>query len=160
MNRKYATFHTTLDNGYEFGIDLRNSVKITAYGTNDLGEQGHASANYILLGIQGAEDGVTYKLMPSADYILYDPNTRLVKWGTHEAVSVDDIGNESLVIYPLENGRQKGGGEIIADNEFLSYSVGITYSSAGSAVAPILNGEQPQNCLTKKLRLKMQRLSS
>jgi hypothetical protein len=151
LNRKYATFHTLLDNGYEFGIDLRNSVKITAYGTNEVGEQGYASANYILLGIQGAEDGVTYKLMPSADYILYDPNTRLVKWGTHEAVSVDDIANESLVIYPLENGRQKGGGEIIADNEFLSYSVGVTYSSAGSAVAPILNGEQPQNGTTFRL---------
>lgn len=150
-NTKYATFHTTLDDGYEFGLDLRNSVKITAYGTNDRGEEGHASANYILLGIQGAEDGVTYKLMPTADYILYDPNTRLVKWGTSDAISVDDIAGHSLGFYPLESGRQKSGGEIVNDHEFLSYSVGIAYTNAGSAVAPILSGQQPQNGMTFNL---------
>lgn len=151
LQRKYSIFHTTLDDGYEFGLDLRNSVKITAYGTNDRGEEGHASANYILLGIQGAEDGVTYKLMPTADYILYDPNTRLVKWGTSDAISVDDIAGHSLGFYPLESGRQKSGGEIVNDHEFLSYSVGIAYTNAGSAVAPILSGQQPQNGMTFNL---------
>lgn len=151
LQRKYSIFHTTLDDGYEFGLDLRNSVKITAYGTNDRGEEGHASANYILLGIQGAEDGVTYKLMPTADYILYDPNTRLVKWGASDAISVDEIAGHSLGFYPLESGRQKSGGEIVNDHEFLSYSVGITYTNAGSAVAPILSGQQPQNGMTFRL---------
>ena len=135
LNTKYATFHTLLDNEYEFGVDLRNSVKITAYGTNDVGQQSSASTNYIIIGIQGAEDGVTYKLMPSADYILYDPNTRLVKWGAHDAVSVDNISGEKFSVYPLENGRQKTSAEVSADQEFISYSIGVTYSTAEMADA-------------------------
>ncbi|MBP5457184.1 MAG: hypothetical protein J6Y37_11860 [Paludibacteraceae bacterium] len=70
-----ADLLVTLFNGFEFGTDLKEKVVITVYGTNDIGEEAVASATFVIAAIKGGKDGVTYKVKPTPDILLYDMET-------------------------------------------------------------------------------------
>ena len=74
-----AEFWVEMFNGFEFGSDLKEKAIITVRGTNDdTEEQVSASATFVIAAIKGAKDGVTYKIQPTPDELVYDMDTQ--KW--------------------------------------------------------------------------------
>lgn len=91
-----AEFWVEMFNGFEFGSDLKEKAIITVRGTNDdTEEQVSASATFVIAAIKGAKDGVTYKIQPTPDELVYDMATQ--KWA----------GNYSNVFaYAYANGKK------------------------------------------------------
>lgn len=74
-----ADFWVEMFNGFEFGDDLKEKVVITVRGINeDTEEQVSAKATFVIAAIKGAKDGVTYKIQPTPDELIYDMDTQ--KW--------------------------------------------------------------------------------
>ena len=74
-----AEFWVEMYNGFEFGSDLKEKAIITVRGINDdTEEQVSASATFVIAAIKGAKDGVTYKIQPTPDELIYDMDTQ--KW--------------------------------------------------------------------------------
>lgn len=70
-----ASFVIRLNNGYSFNEDRREELLVSVVGTIGSDNSVTASGNYVIIGIQGGEDGVVYKVQPSCDTVIYDPNT-------------------------------------------------------------------------------------
>lgn len=69
------TFTVTLKNGFDFGEDLKEKVVVYVTGgtaTNPVA--GYAA--FVLAGILGGKDGVTYKIQPTPDCVMYDYETQ------------------------------------------------------------------------------------
>ena len=132
-------FYVVLKNGFDFGEDFRDSLEITAYGTNELGESCSASATYVIIGIEGGEDGAVYKLSPDTDYVLYDPNSNMVHWGnTTKDVSVID-SNDAINLSITVSGKEYE----LTENDYIKWTTGVTYSTAQAAYGA-------QNAINKK----------
>lgn len=63
-----------LYNGFDFGTDRKDYIKISARGTNAHGQEGSADTNFVILAIPGGNDGDVFKLIANYDEILYNPN--------------------------------------------------------------------------------------
>lgn len=63
-----------LYNGFDFGTDRKDYIKISARGTNEHGQEGSADTNFVILAIPGGNDGDVFKLIANYDEILYNPN--------------------------------------------------------------------------------------
>ena len=126
-------FYVVLKDGFDFGEDFRDSIEITAYGHNPVTlESCSASATYVIIGIEGGEDGSVYKLSPSTDYILYDPNSNMVQWGAYTKNVSDITSNDIIELSVTLSGEEY---ELIDNVDFIRWTTGVTYSNASTAYA-------------------------
>ena len=136
----YGTIKVILRNGFEFGSDLRDklSVKLTAHNKSSDSIILERYCNFTLLGVKGGKEGVVYRIEPSDDVIMYDPNANLVKFsGLNEAIPVSELtANHKITVRPKAGMYTKTSTEIENDNEYISYSIGQTYSTAEMAIDP------------------------
>ena len=136
----YGTIKVILRNGFEFGSDLRDklSVKLTAHNKSSDSIILERYCNFTLLGVKGGKEGVVYRIEPSDDVIMYDPNANLVKFsGLNEAIPVSELtANHKITVRPKAGMYTKTSTEIENDNEYISYSIGHTYSTAEMAIDP------------------------
>ena len=131
----YGTIRIILKNGFEFGSDLRDKLKLWIQCR---GIQDPKPCNFTLLGVKGGKEGVVYRIEPSDDVIMYDPNANLVKFsGLNEAIPVSELtANHKITVRPKAGMYTKTATEIENDNEYISYSIGQTYSTAEMAIDP------------------------
>ena len=131
----YGTIRIILKNGFEFGSDLRDkiNIRVTCQGVEK-----PKSCNFTLLGVKGGKEGVVYRIEPSDDAIMYDPNTNLVKFGGIEtAIPVSELNDSHKITASAKAGMHtKTDAEIVNDNEYISYSIGQTFSTAGAVITP------------------------
>lgn len=131
----YGTIRIILKNGFEFGSDLRDklNIRVTCQGIPN-----PKPCNFTLLGVKGGKEGVVYRIEPSDDAIMYDPNTNLVKFGGIEtAIPVSELTDSHTITASAKAGMHaKTDAEIVNDNEYISYSIGQTFSTAGAVITP------------------------
>lgn len=131
----YGTIRIILKNGFEFGSDLRDkiNIRVTCQGVEK-----PKSCNFTLLGVKGGKEGVVYRIEPSDDAIMYDPNANLVKFGGIEtAIPVSELNDSHKITASAKAGMHtKTDAEIVNDNEYISYSIGQTFSTAGAVITP------------------------
>lgn len=133
----YGTIKITLKNGFEFGSDLRDKLSVTLTALTSSGSI-ERHCNFTLLGVKGGKEGVVYRIEPSDDAIMYDPNMNLVKFGgIKEAIPVSELTDNHTITASAKAGmRTKTNDEITNDNEYISYSIGQTFSTAGAVITP------------------------
>ena len=131
----YGTIRIILKNGFEFGSDLRDKLNlwVTCQGIKK-----PKSCNFTLLGVKGGKEGVVYRIEPSDDAIMYDPNANLVKFGGIEtAIPVSELTDSHTITASAKAGMYtKTDEEIVNDNEYISYSIGQTFSTAEAVITP------------------------
>lgn len=131
----YGTIGIILKNGFEFGEDLRDKVTVQVTGrhpdSSTLVATGRCA--FTILGVKGGKDGVIYRLIPSCDYIMYDPNTAMVQFDAQEPIAVSELGNATIGAKAYVGNGIKSPGAITEDNEFIRYSIGAAYSNAQTA---------------------------
>ena len=131
----YGTIRIILKNGFEFGSDLRDklNIRVTCQGIPN-----PKPCNFTLLGVKGGKEGVVYRIEPSDDAIMYDPNMNLVKFGGIEtAIPVSELNDSHKITASAKAGMHtKTDAEIVNDNEYISYSIGQTFSTAGAVITP------------------------
>ena len=94
----FDTLYFSLKDQFDFGEDRRVSVKIVAENLENEENVLRGEANYIILGVRGGKDGMVYKLVPSADYIIYDPNADKANPPLDSKITcVAYLGTEQLV---------------------------------------------------------------
>lgn len=73
-NDKEWTLSVVLRDGFNFGNDLREKVNLVVNGENidDSAIKATGYATFVVAGIKGGKDGVTYKIQPTPDVVLYD----------------------------------------------------------------------------------------
>ena len=134
----YGTIKVILRNGFEFGSDLRDklSIKLTAHSPSSDSIILERYCNFTLLGVKGGKEGIVYRIEPSDDIIMYDPNANLVKFGgVNEAIPVSELTDSHKITVKAKAGMYtKTPTEIENDNEYISYSIGQTYSTAEMAI--------------------------
>lgn len=134
----YGTIRIILKNGFEFGSDLRDKLNlwVTCQGIEK-----PKSCNFTLLGVKGGKEGVVYRIEPSDDAIMYDPNANLVKFGGIEtAIPVSELTDSHKITASAKAGMYtKTDEEIVNDNEYISYSIGQTYSTAEAVITDPAN---------------------
>ena len=134
----YGTIRIILKNGFEFGSDLRDklNIQVTCQGIPK-----PKPCNFTLLGVKGGKEGVVYRIEPSDDAIMYDPNANLVKFGGIEtAIPVSELTDSHKITASAKAGMYtKTGAEIVNDNEYISYSIGQTFSTAGAVITDPAN---------------------
>ena len=134
----YGTIRIILKNGFEFGSDLRDKLNlwVTCQGIKK-----PKSCNFTLLGVKGGKEGVVYRIEPSDDAIMYDPNANLVKFGGIEtAIPVSELNDSHKITASAKAGMHtKTDAEIVNDNEYISYSIGQTFSTAGAVITDPAN---------------------
>lgn len=131
----YGTIRIILKNGFEFGSDLRDklNLRVTCQGISK-----PKPCNFTLLGVKGGKEGVVYRIEPSDDAIMYDPNANLVKFsGIEKAIPVSELTDSHTITAIAKAGMYtKTNDEITNDNEYISYSIGQTFSTAGAVITP------------------------
>lgn len=131
----YGTIRIILKNGFEFGSDLRDklNLRVTCQGISK-----PKPCNFTLLGVKGGKEGVVYRIEPSDDAIMYDPNANLVKFsGIEKAIPVSELTDGHTITAIAKAGMYtKTNDEITNDNEYISYSIGQTFSTAGAVITP------------------------
>lgn len=134
----YGAIRIILKNGFEFGSDLRDKLNlwVTCQGIKK-----PKSCNFTLLGVKGGKEGVVYRIEPSDDAIMYDPNANLVKFGGIEtAIPVSELNDSHKITASAKAGMHtKTDAEIVNDNEYISYSIGQTFSTAGAVITDSAN---------------------
>lgn len=134
----YGTIRIILKNGFEFGSDLRDklNLRVTCQGISK-----PKPCNFTLLGVKGGKEGVVYRIEPSDDAIMYDPNANLVKFGGIEtAIPVSELNDSHKITASAKAGMHtKTNDEITNDNEYISYSIGQTFSTAGAVITDPAN---------------------
>lgn len=134
----YGTIKIILKNGFNLGSDLRDKLNlwVTCQGIKK-----PKSCNFTLLGVKGGKEGVVYRIEPSDDAIMYDPNTNLVKFGGIEtAIPVSELNDSHKITASAKAGMHtKTDEEIVNDNEYISYSIGQTYSTAEAVITDPAN---------------------
>lgn len=133
----YGTIKITLKNGFEFGSDLRDKLSVTLTALTSSGSI-ERHCNFTLLGVKGGKEGVVYRIEPSDDAIMYDPNMNLVKFGgIKEAIPVSELTDNHMITASAKAGMHtKTNDEITKDNEYIAYSIGQTFSTAGAVITP------------------------
>lgn len=92
------TFYVDLKDKFDFGDDLREKIYLTVKGKNTDNTEATGYATFVVTGIKGAKDGVTYKIQPTPDVVLYDLQNG--QWA----------GNVSNVtVHALMNGKKMSG---------------------------------------------------
>lgn len=134
----YGTIRIFLKNGFEFGSDLRDKLNLSI---KCQGVEKPKSCNFTLLGVKGGKEGVVYRIEPSDDAIMYDPNMNLVKFGGIEtAIPVSELNDSHKITASAKAGMHtKTDAEIVNDNEYISYSIGQTFSTAGAVITDPAN---------------------
>lgn len=134
----YGTIRIILKNGFEFGSDLRDklNLRVTCQGISK-----PKPCNFTLLGVKGGKEGVVYRIEPSDDAIMYDPNANLVKFsGIEKAIPVSELTDSHTITAIAKAGMYtKTNDEITNDNEYISYSIGQTFSTAGAVITDPAN---------------------
>lgn len=115
-----------LENGFDFGEDHKDAIKITVWGTNPMnGVTTSATAIYTVMAIRGGKDGEVFKLIPNLDVIMCDPNaekpfdTEAVPYLYAEAY----LGTERI------------------QNPEIRYSIDVTYGDSYNDTIPMPNNE-------------------
>ena len=115
-----------LENGFDFGEDHKDAIKITVWGTNPMnGVTTSATAIYTVMAIRGGKDGEVFKLIPNLDVIMCDPNaekpfdTEAVPYLYAEAY----LGTERI------------------QNPEIRYSIDVTYGDSYNDAIPMPNNE-------------------
>lgn len=136
----YGTIKITLKNGFEFGSDLRDKLSVTLTALTSSGSI-ERHCNFTLLGVKGGKEGVVYRIEPSDDAIMYDPNANLVKFsGIEKAIPVSELTDSHTITAIAKVGMYtKTNDEITNDNEYISYSIGQTFSTAGAVITDPAN---------------------
>ena len=131
----YGTIRIFLKNGFEFGSDLRDKLNLSI---KCQGIENPKPCNFTLLGVKGGKEGVVYRIEPSDDAIMYDPNMNLVKFGgIKEAIPVSELTDNHMITASAKAGMHtKTNDEITKDNEYIAYSIGQTFSTAGAVITP------------------------
>lgn len=131
----YGTIRIVLKNGFEFGDDLRDKITLNITGRHP----GSGTLNvtktcaFTIIGVKGGEDGVLYRLTPSCDYIMYDPNAGMIQCEDSEPFPASDISNRKISALATEGNYMKSPAAILADQERVTYTIGVTHSSALNA---------------------------
>ncbi len=143
----YGTIRIVLGNGFEFGDDLRDKITLNVTGRHPGSSTMTVtkSCAFTILGIKGGKDGVIFRLTPSCDYIMYDPNAGLIQCEASEPFPVSEIGNKKISAVATQGNYYKNPSEIAADNERVTYSIGVTHSSAQMAYGASTPGIDGRN---------------
>lgn len=141
----YGTIRIVLKNGFEFGDDLRDKITLNVTGRHPGSSTLTVTKTcaFTILGVKGGEDGVIFRLTPSCDYIMYDPNAGLIQCEASEPFPVSEVGGKTISATASEGSMAKSPAAIEADGEKVTYTVGVTYSSAQqayNATSPGVNG--------------------
>ena len=68
---KLWRFTYALPNGFDFGENRKEKIKLDARFINEAGEEQELSALFTIVGIPGGKEGQKYQLIPSVDVIRY-----------------------------------------------------------------------------------------
>ena len=115
ISQPYETsFEIKFKENFEFNTDYKETISITLTGGsyNNI----TASTNYIVLAIKGGENGKTFKIQPSVDCVLYDPNS--------DVFSVEEV---SCTAYT-------GTEEITSPSYTVGYTTNFAYNSYNECV--------------------------
>lgn len=113
----YTQFEYTIKNGYELGSDYTDGIKLSVSGTVvSSSTQVHGECFFTIVGLRGGKDGENYELVPSCDFIVYDPNSGEASPAMGSAITATIQVNSRI--------RE------LDDDERLKYSIGNVFTSA------------------------------
>lgn len=145
MDRPYGIIRIILENGFTFGDDYRDKITLTIRGVDPSSGtmKAETTCAFTIVAIRGGKDGIIFRLTPSCDYIMYDPNAGLIQCEASEPFPISEIGGKTISATASEGSMAKSPAAIEADGEKVTYTVGVTYSSAQqayNATSPGVNG--------------------
>lgn len=134
---KKVEFNVYLENGFEFGKDLKEKVLLEVSGLDLDGSAVTAYATFVIAAVVGGKDGAAYKIQPTPDYVVYDFNlpgfigTNNVSAKAY-CSGVEMTGDTYEILY---------GFETVYDLDNVDISVLDTYTGPISFPAPVSGRE-------------------
>lgn len=108
-----------LENGFDFGEDYRDEIKITVWGKNSDNEETSASATYTLLAIKGGKDGSIYRIVANMDMIMVDPNNAEDPYdGPAKLLAKGYLGKEKIDDADITYSLKFAGAEITFEDSY------------------------------------------
>lgn len=131
----YGTIQIILKHGFTLGSDLRDKITLDITGEHPSSSTLSVtrSCAFTIIGVKSGKDGVIYRLVPSCDYIMYDPNQGLIQCESGEAFPVTEMDGKTISASVYAGNYIQSAEAVAADNGRVTYTTGITYSSAESA---------------------------